>query len=851
MSPPSDKSSSSALFSRAQELRDKIQFGSSGQCSKGIEKSIELQNNLKKEVDDLLAKCDEDSKALSEGDKKKYKESLESLKSASAKKLHCLNVLLSVGTLEQPCWNLSSLIDTTAVKLVKDKKENVCATSGSQLPGFIGQLSQNCIFGLTDEWNTISTMARCLQVHLTNASEYHQFYHEIEESEKWMNSDLEDTVSNFENLCISDPTDETLGYFLNEFQAVHRTLSQWKCKLDRLLKMSSSLVPVDLRTKQNATAIPAIALATFYHDNVKMREKEDILVLEGGANDQWKISNGRGDEGYVPALFVLVPGPDKNAVQALDKLRFILLAYWTSILKNYGAKFIKLLLKIFKAQYNNDEDTLKKFWSQHDGFATMEERFGVMRLLLEGDSDLGQTAGATNRKIDTLINGTPVFGDVANIYKELSKDWELYKTGLDVYNYPELMLLLENWQQLQYIPLDQVTRLWLTTLKVDDVKFSDSDYSIDGEKIDDSVKLDVVKSTASSRHEDELDNLLLMFATEAGALEQTVKQVELLEPEVIACTKQQTTSLAADAAQLIKRPKLPTSGLGDNQRTADFGAETTKYSADTEQVTSAHVEERQTFTIRSVVNPANGQEISLDDAIYKGIIVPASGVYRDTKKGEDIPIQVAMSQGLIKVTFSSRKIEKEQKSSVGILTIKSLKETTRPYSIQLARDTSAGKDLNLAEALEKKIIDLERSTFFDTACKKTISLNEAINKKLLAVQYLEEAKEPEQIIKRYAVRAVVDRKNKKTVPFDEAVRQGLIDKDNGYFYDNVTNEKIYVGDALVKGFLKAKQVTESEAMDLNIDPTNQILVDRTKIIKKRLLQPLAALGAFKKLGSSK
>lgn len=103
---------------------------------------------------------------------------------------------------------------------------------------------------------------------------------------------------------------------------------------------------------------------------------------------------------------------------------------------------------------------------------------------------------------------------------------------------------------------------------------------------------------------------------------------------------------------------------------------------------------------------------------------------------------------------------------------------------------------------------------------------------------------------RYAIRAVVDRKNKKTVTFDEAVRLGLVDRDTGAYYDNVTNEKLYIGDALVRGFLKARQVSESEARDLNIDPTNQILVDRTKTIRKKLIKPLAALGALRKIGGA-
>jgi len=47
-----------------------------------------------------------------------------------------------------------------------------------------------------------------------------------------------------------------------------------------------------------------------------------------------------------------------------------------------------------------------------------------------------------------------------------------------------------------------------------------------------------------------------------------------------------------------------------------------------------------------------------------------------------------------------------------------------------------------------------------------------------------------QVSKTYAVRAVVDRRQNKTVTFHDAVQRGIIDRESGAFLDTLTNEKV-------------------------------------------------------------
>jgi len=81
-----------------------------------------------------------------------------------------------------------------------------------------------------------------------------------------------------------------------------------------------------------------------------------------------------------------------------------------------------------------------------------------------------------------------------------------------------------------------------------------------------------------------------------------------------------------------------------------YGMRTESQTAETEQLLAAEGEERKKFAIKSVVNPVDGSEISLQQAIMFGIMQPEEGVYYNSVTGEKKPIPTAMSEGLIKVS---------------------------------------------------------------------------------------------------------------------------------------------------------------------------------------------------------
>ena len=48
---------------------------------------------------------------------------------------------------------------------------------------------------------------------------------------------------------------------------------------------------------------------------IALRENEDILLLDNSNSSRWKVRNGKGEEAKVPAVSVLIPGPDKSVIE--------------------------------------------------------------------------------------------------------------------------------------------------------------------------------------------------------------------------------------------------------------------------------------------------------------------------------------------------------------------------------------------------------------------------------------------------------------------------------------------------------------------------------------------------------
>ncbi|OPL21642.1 hypothetical protein AM593_07601, partial [Mytilus galloprovincialis] len=142
-------------------------------------------NNYNETISKVVAKH-----KLSPNESKELSEAYDSLKAVSSKRTACMEVMAGVASLEDPIETLASEFDTRAVHLVNLGYNNRDTANPLQSNESMARTAQNCVAGVRNNWRWIDTVLQCSQVHLHNAAAYHQFFHEVEEVEYWMNTTL-------------------------------------------------------------------------------------------------------------------------------------------------------------------------------------------------------------------------------------------------------------------------------------------------------------------------------------------------------------------------------------------------------------------------------------------------------------------------------------------------------------------------------------------------------------------------------------------------------------------------------------------------------------------------------------
>lgn len=263
--------------------------------------------------------------------------------------------------------------------------------------------------------------------------------------------------------------------------------------------------------------------------------------------------------------------------------------------------------------------------------------------------------------------------------------------------------------------------------------------------------------------------------------------------------------------------------------------------AETDQITRSYEEERRTFQITAVKDPRDGRELTFQHAVMMGIVDQAQGRYINPDSGVSVTLADAMNQGKITVEFTSRQKIKQEKSAIGLITIKTRQET-RPFNIVGVIDPETDRTISLTEAVKKGIYDDHRGVYTGEHGEE-MSVVDAIESGCVLVEYKGEGVTHSDVVsKTYAINSVVDQKRKAKVSFTDAIALGILDRATGAYINNITGDRVYVGEAIKRGFIKARIINNPKSLD--IDPENKIVVERIQNVKNKLLKSMNAVRAF-------
>ena len=822
-----------------------LQSASFGLSKDGVLSASHLQKVKQQNIsnyNETIAKVIAKHK-LSNTEARQLSQAYDSLKAVSSKRTACMEVMAGVASLEDPIETLASEFDSRAVHLVNLGYNNRQPGGPLQSNESMAKTAQNCVAGVRNNWRWIGTVLQCTQVHLHNAATYHQFFHEVEEVEYWMNTALSRIHLTFDKSGLKGEASDVM-IIQDEMKDHLLAYLQWQSKVDRLFDRAKDIIPVQVRVERNQEPKPVVALTDYKTSEIEFIEGETLTLLDNSKKEKWLVKNERDQSCLVPAVLLLVPAPSGTAVDAAVRLRIQLLALWTASIKRLGFQMIAFMTLVFRdwtdeeikdiqamsskekreliRVLENIEETLLKNWTGYGDFQLLQERMSQLRMILE-ESTNKKGKGRDSETSSTVVVQIKSLDDLLNKYKDFWAYWETYKVIVELLQQPKYLLVCDRWDQLKYITTAHFVKFWDTKVDLQVDQYSRADF----------------RSDEYSRVDQSL--ILAETPTEKFPVREFPPTNEKETQEIEEIVEEETVTKTHTVQKSV--PDFP-EGVPEDDLYMSEDIYETREETTTDQIYSSVEEETSVLIIKSVVDPRTNTLISVQEAVLHGILDQVEGTYVNPLTKEVMKLIDAQNEGFVIMQTQSRKTISKEDQSYGLLTIKTIKEN-RPYTIKAVLDPSNDEEISVSEGVKRGIIDT-KANIYKMDNGDTISISDAIESGLVIAEFSdgpEASHEPETVTKTYTVHGVIDQKRKKKVSFVDAVALCLLDKDDGCYVNNVTREKVPVSEAIMKGFIKARLVKDPSKLSIN--PNNNMVIEKFSTAKAKIMQAVKISKAFK------
>ena len=225
--------------------------------------------------------------------------------------------------------------------------------------------------------------------------------------------------------------------------------------------------------------------------------------------------------------------------------------------------------------------------------------------------------------------------------------------------------------------------------------------------------------------------------------------------------------------------------------------------------------ERQTFSIKSVVDPVTKEMLHPREAIRRNILDLPHGLYVNTQTGETMQIHEAFAAGYI--------IAEEVEEVSSAVPVVMAKPQTVTYAIRGVWDPRTKEEVGTREAISEGLLDQEMSKYINVKTGQTYSIKEAIEQGFV---FLEDSAPPSiavfQNTKSYTIKSVIDPRSGEEIPISDAVRHQIVDKVKAQYWNMKTDERISIDEAIFRGLVNVERVEDSAKRDALVEAAAKV-----------------------------
>lgn len=170
---------------------------------------------------------------------------------------------------------------------------------------------------LQSQWSWLLQLTLCLEVHLKHATEYHQFFAEVKDAEQWMTKRDEILNSKYSQSEFGLDQGEAL---LRGMQDLREELNVFGETVQVLQQRAQTIVPLKERKQPVMSPTPVHAICSYKQGHVAVEKGEKYTLTDNSGRVKWRV-RVNGVEASVPGACLLLPPPNKEAIDAADRLK--------------------------------------------------------------------------------------------------------------------------------------------------------------------------------------------------------------------------------------------------------------------------------------------------------------------------------------------------------------------------------------------------------------------------------------------------------------------------------------------------------------------------------------------------
>lgn len=247
------------------------------------------------------------------------------------------------------------------------------------------------------------------------------------------------------------------------------------------------------------------------------------------------------------------------------------------------------------------------------------------------------------------------------------------------------------------------------------------------------------------------------------------------------------------------------------------------------KITEHILSETKHFQVKTVVDPRTKMEISVSEAIHRGLLDLKKGIFIHPITDERMSIEAALSRGFV------RGIETSEPTQGSV-------KETKSFAIVGVIHPRTGEKVPVSQAVKEGIMDLEKGRYNGLDSKgrqMTLKISEAVERGFVIIADDESAKLSSgnfmHETKTYQLKSVLNPITREKLDVSEAIKQGLLDEHRGLYIHPRTGEKLTIPQAIEKKLIDAELM--SVVSNAESEGSKIITTKMTTLMVKFVIDP--------------